>query len=147
MIMIIQLRPEIYKGIEAFAPIKLLKTSYSLARKNMTELHQGLKIAMEEKRLFLNQDLTLKDLSVELNSNTTYVSQTINGMSKKSFFDFVNTYRVEYAKQLLLDDRYSKYSIEGIGKESGFRSRSAFYNAFRKNCQMSPLEYKNQNAL
>lgn len=146
VIFIFFLRPEIYKGIGVIVPIKLSKLKYSFPEQDMTRLYAQLLQKMKEKKLFLNQNLHLSDVSDELNSNPNYVSQAINGVSKQSFFDFINTYRIDYAKKMLVDDSYSNYSIEGIGKESGFRSKSAFYNSFKKYCQMSPAKYKNKYA-
>ena len=144
MIVIIMLRPEIYKGVGAFVRMELTTGLHSLPEKKMIQLHKQLLDVMNEKKLFLIQDLSLQDLSAELNSNLNYMSQTINAISKQSFFDFINTYRINHAKALLVDVSFSHYSVEGIGKESGFRSKSAFYNAFKKYCNMSPAVYRNK---
>jgi AraC-like DNA-binding protein len=143
-LLIIILRPEIYRGIGAFVKIELKKAVYSLPKIEMVELHKRLLKLMNEKKVYLNQDLSLKNLSTELNSNPNYMSQTINGISKQSFFDFINSYRVDHAKNMLISNNYRQYSMEGIGKESGFRSKSAFYNAFKKYCNMSPTSYRNK---
>jgi AraC-like DNA-binding protein len=144
MILIVMLRPEIHRGIHAFIPITLKKTSRLLPEHDMILLYKRLTTEITQKKLFLDHNLKLNDLSAMMDSNDSYVSQAINGVSKQSFFDLINSHRIEHAKVLLTDDSYSNYSIEAIGTESGFRSKSAFYNAFNKYCGMSPTEYKNK---
>jgi AraC-like DNA-binding protein len=62
----------------------------------------------------------------------------------KSFFDFVNEYRVQEAKKLLSSPQYGHYSVYGIALDAGFNSKSAFYAAFGKYAGMSPSEFRKQ---
>jgi len=59
----------------------------------------------------------------------------------KSFYNFINYYRIEEAKRFLTDPDQHKYSISHISENSGFTSRSAFYTAFKKNTGFTPGEY------
>lgn len=60
-----------------------------------------------------------------------------------NFNNYINSYRVALAKQILKSSKASTLSIEGIGVESGFRSKTTFYSAFKKNVNMTPAQYKN----
>jgi AraC-like DNA-binding protein len=70
-------------------------------------------------------------LSVETGISSRYISAAINGYLRKNFFDLVNEMRIEEAKKnlLSLDDNYT---VESIAGKCGFRSRSAFFAAFKK---------------
>ncbi len=146
IMLVVLLRPEIYQGLGIIAPVKpFSRQTPSLSETEKDRLFQELQQYFEREKPFLNPTLTLKGLSDALETNPNYLSQSINGKSGKSFFDFINTYRIEYAKALLLNDTFAKYTVEGIASESGFRSKSAFYNAFKKITSISPLEFKKQH--
>jgi len=56
--------------------------------------------------------------------------------------DYVNAYRVGLAKELLKDKRFDLFSLEAIGREVGFKSRSTFYNTFKQMVGCSPGAFK-----
>ena len=89
-------------------------------------------------KLYLNPNLSIKNLSHEFNLSEGYISQIIN----KNFNDYINSLRVEDAKKMLLNAEYDNYTILAIGLESGFNSKSSFYSAFRKFTGKTPVEYK-----
>ena len=66
----------------------------------------------------------------------------INDNLHKNFTDYINEYRIEEAKQLIQDN--SLYTIEAIGNQSGFNSKSAFYKAFKKITNTTPAKFKKQ---
>lgn len=61
---------------------------------------------------------------------------------KKNFFDFVNACRVEEFKRQIFDKKNKDYTMPAIAFQSGFNSRSSFYDIFKKQCGMTPGEYK-----
>ena len=70
------------------------------------------------------------------------VSTLINSVLKKNFYSFVNDYRIREAQRILSDPNYSKkYTIETISKNVGFKTRSAFYNAFKEITGVAPKFY------
>lgn len=98
---------------------------------------------METERPYLKSDLTLFQLAKMLNTNSTYLSVVINTDFNQSFVSYINFYRIETSKQLLIDTLYSDYTIEAISEEVGFNSKSAFNRAFKKYTQITPSEYRN----
>lgn len=106
-------------------------------------LHQLTQL-METDRPFLEPELTLPELSDRLSASPNHVSQVINGVLKKNFFDFVNEYRVRESKKLLITPQYSHFSILGIAMEAGFNSQNAFYSAFKKHTGMTPSQFRKQ---
>lgn len=147
IILIVFLRPEIYQGIGILAPVRMepLKgDSPAFSDTEKAQLFEKLIRHIESDKTYLNSGLTLKQLSDTLSTNQSYLSKAINGIAGKSFFEFINAYRIEYAKDLLGSETLSKYTIEGIAKASGFRSRSAFYSHFKKYTGVSPTTFVSQ---
>jgi AraC-like DNA-binding protein len=90
---------------------------------------------------FLDPDLTLVKLSAVLNISSNQLSQAINEKTGMNFNDYVNQYRIDYAKKLLTSPDYQKFTIDAIAMEAGFNSRSPFYNAFKKATGITPRQY------
>lgn len=95
-----------------------------------------------EDKLYLNPNLSIKNLSHEFNISEGYMSQIINKNSDTNFNDYINSLRVNEAKKMLVNSDYDNYTIVAIGLEAGFNSKSSFYSAFKKFTDKSPLEYK-----
>jgi len=98
---------------------------------------------MNEKRVYLDSSLRLKDLSDQLGFPQHYVSQVINDINGKNFADFINEYRVEEAKKLLIQ---SDQRIIHVAYDSGFNNKASFNNAFKRFTGMSATEYRERQA-
>jgi AraC-like DNA-binding protein len=94
---------------------------------------------------YTNPDFTLSALSVQLDINIKKISQSINQNANENFNTFVNKYRVEQAKKILIDSDYEHFSILAIGYEAGFNSKAAFYSAFKKFTNTTPLKFRDNN--
>lgn len=94
---------------------------------------------MEKKQLFLQQDLKISDLSSILGTNRNYIYNTINVNMGISFSEFINRYRVEHAKQLLIGN--PKLSVSEISSKSGFSSEVSFYRNFKLFVGTTPLQW------
>ncbi|QZT38063.1 helix-turn-helix domain-containing protein [Halosquirtibacter xylanolyticus] len=99
---------------------------------------------MDSSKPYLIPQLRIKDLSDSLNVPLHHLSQVINEYFHQNFYEFINDYRVSDAKRLLMDSKYSDYTLSAIGFEVGFNSKSAFYNAFKKNVGVTPMKFKDQ---
>ncbi|WP_378182523.1 helix-turn-helix domain-containing protein [Aquimarina sp. SS2-1] len=97
---------------------------------------------MEEEELYKNPLLSRLDLATRLETSEGYLSQIINQEINRSVVQFVNEYRIEAAKNLLHNPVFNKYSIEAIGMEAGFKSKSAFYKTFNTSLGMSPGAFR-----
>ncbi|MEM6718012.1 MAG: helix-turn-helix domain-containing protein [Bacteroidota bacterium] len=100
---------------------------------------------LQEKRLYENVELTLEELAQQLQLSSGYLSQIINKKEKKSFFEFINYYRVEAVKEKLIDPNYAHYDILSIALESGFKSKSTFNAVFKKMTKQTPSAYKRKH--
>jgi len=101
-----------------------------------------LKAYIEENEPYLNSDLTIYDLAKELGMSSKELSVLINQKLKKHFFDFINGYRIEKAKEILEDDDKKDFTILEILYEVGFNSKSSFNTAFKKHTGLTPTEYR-----
>ena len=117
------------------------KVKYTLNEQIKEEYLDKILSYMESDKPFLDKNFTVYKLSQYLDLSPTYTSRVINKVYGKNFKDFVNCYRIEKACKNLLNDNMKKYTIEAIAQESGFNSRTAFYNAFKRVMNMSPGEY------
>ena len=103
-------------------------------------IFEELKNKIKENRYFTDPDLNLNKLSAKLNISPRELSRMINIESQQNFNDFLNEFRICYFKNLLQHD---ELSIEGMAYESGFKSKTSFYRAFKKSTGQTPLQYKN----
>ncbi|NAS10695.1 helix-turn-helix domain-containing protein [Poritiphilus flavus] len=99
---------------------------------------------MNEKKLYADPNLSLDALAGAMDLPPKYLSTILNNALGKNFYDFVNQYRIEEVKERLGDRNYSNLTIEAIANQSGFRSKSSFNAAFRKQMRMTPREYIKQ---
>ncbi|MEM1125812.1 MAG: helix-turn-helix domain-containing protein [Bacteroidota bacterium] len=146
-------RPEVFHGIptalklsEADPEGEKYEASQLDEEQKATHL-QALLQHFETERPYLQQELTLRDVSNQINVPYRYVSQVVNEKLDRHFMDFVNGYRVEAAKRMLLDPAWSHLTIDGIAGEAGFKSRSAFYTAFKKVTGMTPGAFRKQDVV
>ena len=102
-------------------------------------IYKGILYLMEVRQVFLDSSLSLKTLSAMLETNQTYLSNVVNRYFGCNLKELVNTYRVEYAKELL---RSGRCPIEEVPVRSGFGSKSPFYVAFGKVTGMTPRQRK-----
>ena len=104
-------------------------------------IYKGILYQLEIRRAFLDSSLSLKKLSMMLETNQTYLSNAVNRYFGCHLKDLLNKYRVEYAKELLRSDTYT---LDELPQRCGFLSRSTFYAAFKKMTGASPKKYMKQ---
>lgn len=93
---------------------------------------QAVKVQMEEERVFLNQDLSLKLLAEKLDLHPNKLSWLINERLGRNFNEYINQYRLETFKQKALDPKNSHLTLLGLAYESGFNSKTVFNSFFKK---------------
>ena len=95
---------------------------------------------VKDRELYLNPDLTLSDVAKELGISQHNLSQFLNNNLNLSFSIFINELRIEKAKEMLSCSNL--YTIEAIGYESGFKSKSTFFTTFKKVTNQTPAEFQ-----
>jgi AraC-like DNA-binding protein len=94
------------------------------------------------KKAYLDPELSLSTLAKDMDISRTQLSQLINDGLGENFYDFVNRYRVEEVKSLMVDPEMANYSLLGIAFEAGFKSKSTFNLIFKRFTGLTPTEYR-----
>jgi len=102
-----------------------------------------LKKAMTEKELFKNPNLKVNDLAREIKVSGHQLSQVLNDNIQKNFTLFVNEYRINEACRMLSEN--TNLTIDAIGDEVGFNSKSTFFATFKKLKGTTPSAYQQLN--
>lgn len=102
-------------------------------------LGRKLQSLMDNKKVYLRKNLKVGDVAAEAGVCRTYISTYINKTLGVTFSDYINRQRVEYAKQLMLDDNTLR--IEHVAGISGFSSEVSFYRSFKKFEGVTPDEW------
>ena len=99
---------------------------------------------MNDRRFYRNSKLKLQDIADALQVTINKVSRLINEDLKKSFNDYVNTFRVEEVKSRLLNNKNND-TISTMAYDAGFESISSFNTAFKNIVSKSPSEFRKKN--
>lgn len=102
------------------------------------ELMRQLKKLMEGEKLYRSRDLCVDDLAKRLGINASYFYYFMRDTVKSSFFDFVNCYRIEESKPMLLKGEKVEYVVRKVG----FNSDNTFRRAFKKATGFTPSEWR-----
>ena len=134
-------QPAVFDGlsIDKIIPFKKYQKT-GLSKDLSIEYKTRLMNFMENEKPYLDSQLRLDHLADKLNLSRHHISQVINEHFDASFFDFINSYRIEEAKTMLND--HFELSISEVLYSSGFNNRVSFYNAFKKNTGVTPSEFK-----
>lgn len=97
---------------------------------------------MKEGEFYLIKNLTIHDFAKEIEISARSISSCINTNSGINFNEWVNNFRVDKALEIMNQNNSQNLSIEGIGFESGFKSRSAMYAAFKRKLGKSPGHFR-----
>ena len=105
---------------------------------------QILKIIVFDKK-YLDKDYSAQDLANEIGTNTRYISAVVNVRFHMNFTSFVNSYRINDAKSILVDKRYQDLNIEEVSDMVGFSNRQSFYAAFYRFTGITPRQWRIDN--
>jgi TolB-like protein/AraC-like DNA-binding protein len=108
---------------------------------DIEELSNALIQSMERDQLYLKQDLSLKSLADHLHTNSNKLSWLINDTMDKNFNEFVNDYRIESFQKKALEPDNQNFTLLGLAFESGFNSKSAFNDYFKKKTGTTPRSW------
>jgi AraC-like DNA-binding protein len=103
-----------------------------------------LALIMNEKELFKNPNLKLSDLAKEINVPGYQLSQLLNDNLEKNFTSFISEYRINAACKIL--GSKTNFTVEAVGEEVGFNSKSTFFAAFKKIKGLTPSTFQVSNA-
>ncbi len=139
------IQPQIFWGFNVKqAALNVVKYEKSgLTPGLSSELKQKLITLMIDEKVYKNNNLNLEKLSEILGTTRHNTSQIINEEFNENFFDFLNDFRIEEAKELLLN-KDSKMTISEVLYEVGFNNKVTFNKAFKKRLGITPTQFKVQ---
>jgi len=120
------------------------KKQYKQALLDSTEIKKyskELEQIMIDYKLYLNPDLSLKDLASYLELPANYVSQLLNLGFQKNFSEYVNTFRNNEFKERVLQEENKGLTIMAVAYDSGFNSKTVFNTFFKKIEGITPNAY------
>ena len=97
---------------------------------------------MDRENLYLDPHLSRSVVAQRLAISDGYLSEIMRTVLGTKFNDYINEFRVRTVIALFRTPRYDPFSLEAIGREAGFKSKSVFYNAFKKVTQKTPGSYR-----
>lgn len=130
---------------------ELLVTKEKPAEKEVTaaadispDAIERIRRTMESQQLYLTPNLNIEEFARHTGIHYREVSSIINKHFNTNFFEFVNEYRVNKARQMLLDKDCADMTILDILLESGFNSKSSFHRFFKRYTGMSAADFRKQ---
>ena len=112
----------------------------NLKESGNAELMQRIHHLVVEERQFLNSDLTVSHIAKQLDTHRNNISSCVNLIKDCNFTQYVNGYRIEYAKQLMR--QHPEMKLNTVGLESGFANETSFYRTFKMITGKTPSEWK-----
>ena len=98
---------------------------------------------MREEHAYRSNDISLDKLASLLGSNRTYISRVINRYADKTFWGYVNMYRIAEATEIL-SDLDLNIQIKNIYETLGYNSAASFFRVFREETGISPSRYREE---
>ena len=130
-----------YPNLQIVQNSKPLEYKESITADNL--YFQKLELLCKDQHIYTDSTLNREKVAEKLGISAGYVSQIVNTITGDNFAHYINQYRVEAVKEMISDPEYDNYTLLTMGLESGFTSKTTFYNAFKKVTGQTPNEYKN----
>lgn len=134
-------KSRLFAGYEPDSTTQKYATSTLLPERS-DEIAKQLREILERDKPYMNENLNLSDLAARLAIPRAHLSQVINANLATTFPQMVNEYRVKEALRLLEDPAFCHLTVEAIGYQVGFRSRSGFHTAFKKITGKTPAQVR-----
>lgn len=96
---------------------------------------------LHEEKPYFNKNLSIGELAAAIDMQPYQLSQLINGTLGQSFFELINSLRVEEVQKRFLEPQYSRYTLPGIAMDCGFNSKASFNRIFKQITGLTPTEY------
>ncbi len=135
-----------YPSLRKYVIFELEKTRYMKSKiKNLDVdvIIKRMKEIMEFEKAFADEDFSLKTMSRDLEITPQQLSQILNEKLGKNFNTFLNEYRINEARKILIEE--PARSISSVSNAVGFNSNTSFTLAFTKHEGISPSKYRKKN--
>jgi AraC-like DNA-binding protein len=116
----------------------------SISKDMGEEIKNKLEAFLMDHKPYLKHGYTIANMATDINVPLYQLSVFINQQYGQSFNEFVNGYRIQYIKDVLLKEPGAEqYTLEAIGRKAGFNSRSTFIGAVKKKTGQTPSAFLN----
>jgi len=142
-------KKELYELSSKKSP-EIIELKNSIAEKNIIEtdvfieLNKKLIDYMENKKPYLNPELSLQEMSEKLGISRHNLSAVLNQQQKMNFYDFVNTYRINKVKELMANPENKDLNNYELAFDAGFNSKASFYRIFKQYTHQTPSRYRSE---
>ncbi|MEZ5071978.1 MAG: helix-turn-helix domain-containing protein [Bacteroidales bacterium] len=143
-------QPDIFEEVNHFrrpVPVPEEKANHKYQRSGLKKKDVDMYLSrihafMEKEKPYLNRELSIYDLSNQLDIPRNILSELINEHLGQNFYTLVNTYRVEEVKKRLADPARKHLTILAIALDAGFNAKSSFNTIFKERTGLTPSEYQ-----
>lgn len=104
-------------------------------------LKQKLEEILYQNQIYLNQELSLAELAKQIDTSDKKLSTLLNQNLETNFYDYINSFRIAAFKKGVSEGKLKHLSIVGLALQCGFKSKSSFYRAFKKETGVSPSQF------
>lgn len=120
----------------------LSSSESTLVLENVDRLAASLSKYMKDEKAFLQPDISIEKVAAQLGTNRFYISRLVNVEQAMTFRDYINSLRIEYAKDYL--KKHPTATQEQVAFACGFSSASYFNRKFKQVAGLSPQDWKNR---
>ena len=121
---------------------KRISSPHKSKRKTTPRHYERMELYMQEETPYKDLNFDREAMAAQLGLSTGSITRILKTEGQINFNAYINKYRIQLARQMLTDPRFDIFSLEAIGREVGFKSRSAFYQSFKKEVGVSPGKFK-----
>ena len=125
-------------------PEKIKYEKSKISSDEVSTIQKNLLVLMQTEKTYTDPELTLSDLAQKINVHPNTLSQIINSVEQKNFYEYINDLRVEEFKKLIAIPDNQKFTLLSLAFDSGYNSKTAFNRNFKKNTGHSPSDYLKQ---
>ncbi len=115
--------------------------SSNISQKECRELAYNLDAVMRKEKPYLNAELKAGDLADRLDIPAYKLSYMLSQHLNRTFYDYVNGFRVEEFKRMVERGEHRQFTLEVISGKCGFTSRASFFKYFKQITGMTPNQY------
>ncbi len=137
------LQPDVYFGPAQAGPQRRYERS-SLTPRDAAACKERLLERMERDRLYLDPEITLAKLALALDVPPAHLSQVLNELLGRNFYEFINRFRVEAAQRRLGDPAAGRDKLIAVALDSGFNSLATFNRVFKEMAGRTPSEFRRE---
>ncbi|NOU51956.1 helix-turn-helix transcriptional regulator [Pseudoalteromonas sp. JBTF-M23] len=136
--------PEVFDDIKRYQ--KLLNESQNaqqddaLAQAIFTDIEH----AVWHDKLYSQPRLTISELAEHTGFKVRDISWAVNKMANRNFSDYINSLRARAVKDAIEKAPHSTMPLINIALDHGFNSKSTFFNSFKKEFELTPMQFKKQ---